>query len=54
MVEDLIRKYLGNDIRVYFMKDGLYLMLVVGLFIDPAVRGYGTARLDPPPSGCTP
>ena len=22
-----------------FMKDGLYLMLVVGLFIDPAVRG---------------
>ena len=39
MVEDLIRKYLGNDIRVYFMKDGLYLMLVVGLLIDPAVRG---------------
>ncbi len=39
MVEDLIRKYLGNDIRVYFMKDVLYLMLVVGLLIDPAVRG---------------
>jgi len=39
MVEDLIRKYLGNDIRVYFMKDGLYLILVVGLLIDPAVRG---------------
>ena len=39
MVEDLIRKYLGNDIRVYFMKDGLYLMLVVGLLVDPAVRG---------------
>ena len=39
MVEDLIRKYLGNDIRVYFMKDALYLMLVVGLLIDPAVRG---------------
>ena len=39
MVEDLIRKYLGNDIRVYFMKDGLYLILIVGLLIDPAVRG---------------
>jgi hypothetical protein len=39
MVEDLIRKYLGNDIRVYFMKDALYLMLVAGLLIDPAVRG---------------
>ena len=39
MVEDLIRKYLGNDIRVYFMKDVLYLMLVVGLLIDPARPG---------------
>jgi hypothetical protein len=39
MVEDLIRKYVGNDIRIYFMKDGLYLVLVVGLLLDPAVRG---------------
>jgi hypothetical protein len=39
MVEDLIRKNLGNDIRVYFAKDVLFVMLLAGLLLDPHVRG---------------
>jgi hypothetical protein len=39
MVEDLIRKSLGNDIRVYFLKDAVFLVLVAGLLLDNGVRG---------------
>jgi hypothetical protein len=39
LIEDLIRKSLGNDIRIYFFKDVLFVMLVVGLILDARVRG---------------
>lgn len=39
MVEDLIRKYLGNDIRVFFLKDAIFVLLVAGLLLDPRNRG---------------
>jgi len=49
MVEDLIRKYLGNDLRIYFIKDVLYVLLMAGLVVDATMRGVwraaaGTAR----------
>jgi hypothetical protein len=50
IVEDLVRKFLGNDLRVYFFKDVIFVLLLVGMIADPAVRGMwrratGSARL---------
>ena len=38
MVEDLFRTLAGNDLRVYFAKDIVYVVLLVGLFLDPGFR----------------
>src|SRR3990172_1066269 len=48
--EDLIRKMAGNDLHVYFVKDFLYVLLMIGMFADPSTRGVwklatGRARL---------
>lgn len=32
--EDLVRKYLGNDIRIYFVKDMLFAMLLVAISVE--------------------
>ncbi|HEV2033403.1 MAG TPA: hypothetical protein VGU71_04280 [Candidatus Dormibacteraeota bacterium] len=50
VVEDLVRKLSGNDIRIYFVKDVIYLLLLISLFTNPATRGAwraatGNARL---------
>lgn len=50
VVEDLVRKLLGNNIALYFAKDLIYFFLLIGFAIDPAVRGSwrratGSARL---------
>lgn len=50
VVEDLVRKLSGNDIRMYFVKDAIYLLLLISLFIKPTNRGawraaIGNARL---------
>ena len=39
VLEDLIRKYSGNDLRVYLAKDLVLVVLIIGLFLDPDVRG---------------
>jgi hypothetical protein len=39
VVEDLVRKLSGNDIRIYFVKDVVYLLLLISLFTNPAARG---------------
>src|SRR5436190_2971378 len=39
MFEDLIRKLAGNDLRVFFVKDFIYVILLVGMLADPGVRG---------------
>jgi hypothetical protein len=39
LVEDLFRKLAGNAIATYFVKDLILLLVLVGFFIDPAVRG---------------
>lgn len=39
MVEDLVRKFAGNDLRVYFVKDFLYAALLVGVWSSREVRG---------------
>jgi len=39
MVEDLIRKYAGNSIGVYAVKQIIFVLLVIGLVMDPGVRG---------------
>jgi phosphatidyl-myo-inositol dimannoside synthase len=39
MVEDLVRKLAGNDLRVYFVKDLFYLVVLVALVLAPGVRG---------------
>lgn len=49
VLEDLIRKFSGNDLRVYLAKDAVYLILLLGLALDPDVREWwsratGTAR----------
>jgi hypothetical protein len=38
VVEDLVRKLSGNDIRIYFVKDVIYLLLLISLFSNPASR----------------
>ena len=38
VLEDLFRKLAGNDLRVYFTKDVIYLVLLIGLFLDPGFR----------------
>lgn len=50
VVEDLVRKLAGNDLRVYFVKDAVYLPVLAGLLAAPAVReawrqATGRARL---------
>jgi glycosyltransferase involved in cell wall biosynthesis len=37
--EDLLRKMSGNDIRVYFIKDLIYALLLIALFRDYRFRG---------------
>lgn len=39
MVEDLVRKMSGNALAIYFVKDVLYFVVLIGLMTDPAVRG---------------
>lgn len=50
VVEDLVRKLSGNDIRIYFVKDAIYLLLLISLFGKPEARSVwraamGSARL---------
>lgn len=50
MVEDLIRKFAGNSLGVYAIKQIIFVLLIVGLVMDPEVRGAwrqatGTARI---------
>src|SRR5258708_28956048 len=35
MVEDLVRKFAGNDIRVYFIKDLFYAVVLAALLLTP-------------------
>ncbi|MHB8589529.1 MAG: hypothetical protein ACYDA0_11855 [Candidatus Dormibacteraceae bacterium] len=37
--EDLLRKMSGNDIRVYFIKDLIYVLLLIALLRDRRARG---------------
>jgi hypothetical protein len=39
VVEDLVRKFAGNDLTVYFVKDAFFLVFLAGFFTDPQVRG---------------
>jgi hypothetical protein len=39
VLEDLFRKFAGNDIRIYFAKDFFFLILIAALFMDPQFRG---------------
>ena len=39
MVEDLVRKFSGNDIRVYFIKDLFYVVVLAALVLTPGARG---------------
>jgi hypothetical protein len=39
VVEDLVRKLAGNDIRVYFIKDLVFLVVVAGFLLSPESRG---------------
>jgi glycosyltransferase involved in cell wall biosynthesis len=39
VVEDLLRKLAGNDLRVYFIKDVVYGVLLVAVFMSAAWRG---------------
>jgi hypothetical protein len=39
IVEDLVRKLAGNDLRVYFVKDAIFVLLVASLFLDRETRG---------------
>src|SRR2546421_8070851 len=45
-VEDLIRKYLGNNMTVYFAKDFLAIVLYISFFV---VRRSTLTKLCPPP-----
>jgi len=47
MIEDVIRKYLGNDLRVYFLKDGLFILLLFGLVFDEKIIGSWRAATGP-------
>jgi hypothetical protein len=38
VVEDLFRKFAGNDLRIYLAKDFAFLILLLGLFLDPGFR----------------
>jgi hypothetical protein len=38
VVEDLFRKLAGNDIRLYFVKDAIFVVVIIALFLDPANR----------------
>ncbi|MGH9013432.1 MAG: hypothetical protein ACRDZ1_05795 [Acidimicrobiia bacterium] len=42
VVEDLLRKLAGNDLRLYFVKDVIYLLVLIGLATDPGVRSTWT------------
>lgn len=37
--EDLVRKLAGNDLRVYFVKDLIYIVALVAIVISPEARG---------------
>jgi hypothetical protein len=37
-LEDLLRKFAGNDLRIYFAKDVMFLVLLIGLLLDPHAR----------------
>ena len=37
-LEDLFRKFAGNDLRIYFAKDVIFVVLLVGLLMDANVR----------------
>lgn len=39
VMEDLVRKLAGNDIRVYFVKDFIFVVLLVALMLDARSRG---------------
>ena len=47
VVEDLVRKLTGNDIRVFFVKDLIFLLLLGGLFLDRRSRGVWRAATGP-------
>jgi hypothetical protein len=38
VLEDLFRKLAGNDIRLYFVKDAIFVVVIIALFLDPANR----------------
>ena len=38
-IEDLIRKFAGNNLTVYAMKDFIYILMLIGIALDPEVRG---------------
>jgi hypothetical protein len=38
VLEDLFRKLAGNDLWIYFAKDVAFLILLLGLFLDPGFR----------------
>ena len=40
VVEDLFRKFAGNDLRIYFTKDVIFLVLLIGLLLDPGVKDW--------------
>jgi hypothetical protein len=42
VLEDLLRKFAGNDLRIYFAKDVIFVVLLVGLLMDANVRRWWT------------
>ncbi len=45
LFEDLVRKYLGNNMGIYFAKDMLVLVLYLSFFRAPLARRGGTFRI---------
>jgi hypothetical protein len=42
VLEDLLRKFAGNDLRIYFAKDFIFVVLLVGLLVDANLRHWWT------------
>jgi hypothetical protein len=38
VIEDLFRKFAGNDLRVYLAKDVIFVVLLIGLVLEPGFR----------------
>ena len=43
VMEDLFRKLAGNDLRIYFAKDVIFFVLLIGLLLDPKIREWWTS-----------